>query len=484
MRSPRRTLLTVACALALIAAACGGSDDEGGGGSGGVSGDCPVDALDDATGPLEVVLWHSYVGKTKQTLDKLADLYNASQDKVTVVAEAQGASYEELLRKFQQAIPTGDLPGIIVSEDTTTQFMRDSGAIVMGQDCYDADPDAAEQISDMLPAVRAAYSADDRLIPATMNVSTIVLYYNKDHFVEAGLDPEQPPTTLDEVKVFAEAIKAVRPDSQPVVLKLDPWFVEHWTTGVGQTVVDQDNGRSGLAENGTFDNETTAGVYDWMVDMNAAGLLNGVPGTEGQINHYLAVAAESGSMLFETSTAITTIDGVIAGNVDPIELGLDPDQELPAVSINVGVGLNPGIEEPGKGQVGGGAWYIANTNTDEIQAAAWDFVKYFIQTDSQVLWTMEGSYLPILSSALEDPALQADWTSTDRGRWTATAYEGLTTLDPEFPGPLIGPYDKFRATVRSSMDAVILNGEDVTTQLNEANSAITDELVSYADTSF
>ena len=479
-----RCLQSVLAALALLVAACGGGDGSGDTADDDPTGECPVGAFEDANGPTEVVVWHSYVGKTKQTLDKIGELYNESQDAVEVSIEAQGASYEELLRKFQQAIPTGDLPAVIIGEDTNTQYMRDSGVILTGQDCYDADAEAAEQIEDMLPGVRAAYSDDGRLIPATMNASALVLYYNRGHFEEAGLDPDAPPETLQEVEAAARAIKAARPEGEPIVMNLDPWVIESWTTGVGQTEVDMANGREGLAENATFDSDTTLEVFDWLVEMESAGLLNAIPQAEGQINHFLAVATQSGSMLFETSTAITTIDAVIQGNLAPEDLGLDESFSLPPINIDVGVGLNPGIEAPGKGQAAGGAWYIANTNDDGVQSAAWDFVKYFNLTDTQVLWTMEGSYLPMLASVAQDPVLQEDWDTNSRGEWTATAYEGLTTLDPEFPGPLIGPYDKFRQEVRGALEAVVLGGEDPSTQISGANEAITGELQSYADTSF
>ncbi len=124
-------LLAVLMAGALIAAACGG--DSGDSADDGEGAACPVDALDDADGPVEVTLWHTYVGLTNETLNKLADEYNASQDRVEVQVENQGASYEELLRKYRQGIPSGDLPTIGIMEDTNTQFLADSGTIIPGE---------------------------------------------------------------------------------------------------------------------------------------------------------------------------------------------------------------------------------------------------------------------------------------------------------------------------------------------------------------
>lgn len=446
---------------------------------------CPVGAFDKVAGPTTVKLWHSYVGKAKTTLEALAAKYNASQPKVKVEVESQGTSYVELLRNFKNALPTKNLPAITIGEDIDTQFMADSKVVLPASDCQAADPAAADQTKDILPAVKAAYTVKGVQYPASMNVSTIVLYYNKEHFRKAGLDPDKPPTNLAEVKAAAVQLKAANASKQPFVMKLDPWFVEQWTTGAGEAMVDQKNGRDGTATAATLTNSATTAAMNWIADMKSADLLNGVPGTDGQINHYLAMATGSSSMLLETSAAITTINGVLEGTFDPKDLG--SDLQLPPgfkVSIDLGVGLNPGLTEPGKGQIGGGAWYITNTGTPEVQSAAWDFIKFFNTTASQVEWTTDGGYLPILGSVKEDPTLKADWETSRRGKWLATAYGGISTLDPEFPGALIGPYDQFRDEFRKAIEGVGLNGAPVESSLAVANDTITKKLRDYKANNF
>ena len=71
-RGPAGTFLALLGALALVAAACGGSDGNGSsGGSGGTevsASDCPVDALEDADGPVEITVWHAVLGLTADTV--------------------------------------------------------------------------------------------------------------------------------------------------------------------------------------------------------------------------------------------------------------------------------------------------------------------------------------------------------------------------------------------------------------------------------
>ena len=120
----------------------------------------------------------------------MVDEYNASQTKVKVRAELQGASYEELLRKYEQAIPTNALPNIIVAEDTATQFLVDSGTVLPAQSCFDADGLIDRRVHE---AAVNHFTTKGALWPGTASISDLLTYYNKNHFRRAGLDPERGP---------------------------------------------------------------------------------------------------------------------------------------------------------------------------------------------------------------------------------------------------------------------------------------------------
>ena len=492
MPDPRRLrcphpLVGLLLLLAMAAAACGGTSENGGTGSGTAADDltpCPVEALDDAQGPVQVTLWHAYVGMTKKTLEKIADEYNSSQDKVKVTVEAQG-TYEELLKKYEDAL--GDpatLPDLILTEDTTTQFMIDSGQVIPATSCVEADPDGKAVYEPFLPAVLAAYTVDDVQWPVAFSVSNPVLYFNEVHFQAAGLDPADPPETLEELRAAAEKIKAANIDGvgQPLVLKMDSWYVEHWLTGAGVPIVDKDNGRAGLATTSEYDNDTTAEIYEWIKGMVDDGLIKAVPNSS-QVDEYLAVATQSSSMLIQTSTAITTINGIIEGTLNAEDLGVETDLDLSAIKLPdlpVGVGLAPGLEQAGGGQIGGSGWYLLDTGQDAEAAGAWDFIKFFNETPQQVAWTLEGSYLPASTDAAEAPALVEDFTTTRKGGWLATATESLGLLDPDFPGPVIGPYKEFRVAVRASLEEVALSGADTGPAIATASQKFQSALDAYA----
>lgn len=474
----RRALAVIA--LVGLAAACGVRDESTGSGTtaapvidgeGPVLPDCPVDALDDSTGTVDVELWHGLGSESENNLEQLAATFNARQDRVRVQVRNQGVSYDEVFRKFVAAIPSRQLPPIVYLEDTALRQLVDSGVILPAEACEAAD----DFTSGQLPAVRSYYSADGVYWPGYTNVSEPILYYNQNHFRRAGLDPAAPPKTLEEVRVAARALKAAGIEA-PLSYVLNSWFVESWINGAGASVVNEENGRTGLATESTFDNEVTRELYTWIDEMLEEGLLEGHSATDGQINQYLAVAQQKSSMLFETSTAATTIKAVLAGGSNDVDVGsADLSVIAPAA------GPLPGLREPGQVRVSGGAFFLTNTPTAEEQAAAWAFMRFMWETDSQVAWHLVGSYLPTTQAAVGAPEVAAYWTDDLAGRMLKVSYDQLLTVDPERPGPQIGPYRGYSDAIKNSLDRLVLRGDSVDAVVTAADREIQAALERYVE---
>ena len=480
-------LLALVAVMALFAGACGGGDDDGKGGSasGGDEAECPVEALEGADGPVEVTVWSNFNALPRRTFEAMVKEYNDSQDRVVVSFEPQGVSFEEVLRKYKLAAEDDALPSLALLEDTTTQVMADSGTIIPGEACFDADPDGEAIKDDFLPITTASYSVDGQVLPVGFDVYTALIYYNRETFRKAGLDPDVPPTTLDEIREAAQKIKDAGVADKPVAMVAAAWQTEWWLTGVGQPIVNEDNGRAGLATASEFDSAPTKELVDFWRGMVDDGLATAYPGVEGQTNHLFAMATQSASMVVDSSAAVNTIAGLLEGTVDEAiieELGVDLPPDFAGLDIDVGVGEFPGIEEPGRGQIGGGAWYLTNSGTPEQQAAAWDFMKWFNATEQQVRWASEGSGLPVTQSALDDPELKATWSESLGGRWNTVAMEVLNNVDPDFPGPLIGDYKTTREAIRTALEAALLADEPVDEAIATADEKITAAAQEYKST--
>jgi sn-glycerol 3-phosphate transport system substrate-binding protein len=478
----RLRAITLSAVLVLAVTACGGGGDGGGTATDGALPDCPVDALDSVTEPVEVVVWHTQQAKQLDTLQALVDRYNSSQDKVRVRLESQGASYEELQRKFEAAVPSRQLPALLVFDDTATQTMADSGVVLPAQSCIDAD---GYDMSGFLQVAQNYYTIDDVLWPASANLGNALLYYNKDHFRQAGLDPEDPPQTLAEVRTAAEQIKAAGVVDTPLVHEFASWKTEFWLTGAQSPMVDNDNGRgSGETVAGTFtDNPEALELFTWFKEMQADGLLNAIPHAPGLIDQYLAMANRQASMLVESSSAATSVEAFLGGNLDPSELGAG--QTAQDVSgLDLGASVFPGLKEGGRTQMGGAAWYLTNTGSAEVQAGAWDFMKFMNTVDAQGEMLIGGSYLPYLLAANDLPAVQQFYAGGLSGRWLKIANDEVQAIDPDFPGPLIGPYYDFRREVEKAQDELMVGGATPEAALQQAQDGVTASLDLYNQEGF
>lgn len=490
-----RALVGVLLALALLAAACGGDDGGGGGEAGdGEAGidlpDCPVDALESADGPVEITLWHSAIATAAQALDQIVEEYNASQDQVVVRAEGQGASFEELQRAYNQAIQADELPELALLEDTQTLALADSGTILPATACLEA---SGETDADLVPTIIDYYSIDGVQYPASATPANALLYYNRDHFEQAGLDPDDPPETLQEMRAAAEAIQDAGVSDAPIAYYLAPWIFEFWLTGAGIPFVDNDNGRGdGETTEAVFDTPEVVELLETFQDLQADGLLQPFPYREGDIDHYLVMAnpdpAARASMQVESSSAATAVESFLKGELDPGELSEDArvvvtdDLQL---SLNLDAAPFPGIDAPGRVQVGGGVLYLTDGGAPEAQAAAWDFAQFFNQPEVQATASLVGGSDPVNTVTATLPEVQQTWETTLSGSWLAISYQQMIDgIDPDFPGPLVGPYTEMRTAISNMLDAVLLAGTDPADAVAAAEAEVTAALERYQEQSF
>lgn len=268
---------------------------------------------------------------------------------------------------------------------------------------------------------------------------------------------------------------------KPFVHELGAWKTEFWLTGAGSSVVDNDNGRGG----GTTEKATLAGneqaleLFTWFKDMTDDGLLDPVPATPGQINQYLALARRSSSILIDTSSAATSIEAFLGGTLDPSTLGAGETPD--ASGLDLGVGTFPGLTEPGKTQMGGDAWYLTNTGSPEEQAAAWEFAQFMNSPHAQARMLVGGSYLPWVKAAENDPSVVSYFAGSGgvAGSWLKLANELVKGIDPAFPGPLIGPYDRFREILQDAQDSLVFGDTSPRAALADAQKELDDELARY-----
>jgi sn-glycerol 3-phosphate transport system substrate-binding protein len=450
--------IALAGAIAIALTACGGgsgtsrSGDTTSGGKPSLPA-CPLAALRSAEKPVEITYWHAMTRANEDELERLTKDFNASQRDVHVTLSAS-ASYTDNTTRFKAGLSTGALPDLMQGEDSSLQTLIDSQTVLPAASCLEAD---GQNTSDLIPRVLAYYSVNGILYPMPFNDSNPILYYNKAAFRKAGLDPDKPPVTFEQVQADSRKIVASGAAEFGIALKTDSWPVEHWLAKSGNTVVDNDNGRSARATKVTFDDANGVSVFQWIDDMVKSKLALST-GTS-DLDHYFAVGNGRAAMTIDTSAALGTISQLFASGQYK--------------NIDLGVGAMPGPRSPdGSVLVGGAANYIVNKSAPEQQAAAYEFAKFLAAPKSQSEWAAATGYVPVSKSAAAMSPLAERYAAEPGYK---VAYDQLLAgpINPATSGPVLGAYGSAREGLRGAVvDALsrMLDG-DITPEQAVADAA-------------
>ena len=422
--------------------------------------DCPTGALDSADGPVEITYWHGMTADNEEALEFITDQYNASQDRVVVELQNQGG-YLEVIDKYYQS-GAGGRPQLVMFPEYGFQQAIDSETVIPVEACArDADFDT----SVIQPSAIQAYSSAGVQWAMPFNVSNPILYYNQVIFEDAGLDPEQPPTTFDELRSMSQQIVDSGAASYGIALdtSIDSgggWFIEQWFANAGELFVDNGNGREALPTEVYLDDATGVEIVTFLRDMVTDGLAVNVGDNAGGSDNFLkmADAADPAAMTIGTSAGLGTVINVLGSGL--VE-GLTPD--------DVGVGGLPGLAPEQTAMVGGAANYVVAGNDPPVTSAAWDFLTYLITPEVQSEWAVRTGYLPIVDEAIEIEPLAATYADDPRFR---VAYTQLANSpdDLAHAGPQIGPHRQVRDQMAAAL-ASIFNGADIESSLTAAADA-------------
>src|SRR3954469_12267821 len=184
----------LAVVLAGSIAACG----SGGGGSGG------ADAA--AKGRVPITIWYSNNAEEVAWGKQMVAAWNAqhADQKVTAQEIPAGKSSEEVIGA---AITAGNAPCLIfnTSPAAVPQFQKQGGLVAL--DTFDG---ATQYVTDRTGDTAEQYkSPDGKFYQLPWKSNPVMIFYNKEIFAKAGLDPEKPAmSTYDDVLAAARKIKA------------------------------------------------------------------------------------------------------------------------------------------------------------------------------------------------------------------------------------------------------------------------------------
>ena len=401
---------------------------------------------------VQITFWHAMSGSRGEVVDNIVAGFNAANPDVNLVAEYSG-SYAETLTKALTAYSANQAPSIVQVYEVGTRTMLDSGAIVPVMEVSGGTLDQAEFVQPILNY----YAIDGELRCMPFNSSTAMLYYNKDMFAAAGLDPEQPPTTFSEVYDMGKKIVDSGAAPSAISFGWPAWILEQMFAMQDQMLADQNNGRGGLATEVYFNSEFGVKVLTEWQKWSDEGLLF-YGGREYSANDPF-IAGEFAMLVQSTSSL-----GGIEAKVD-FDLGT---AFLPILD---------GYDRSGNNVVGGGClWTMDGQSADQLDAV-WRFYQYLSETDQAVYWHKGTGYFPATNAAVE--ALDAEGWFTDHPNFRTAFDQILAGNDtPASRGVLLGDFVIIRDVVGAAIEESVVNGmapkEALDAAVEESNQILDD----------
>jgi multiple sugar transport system substrate-binding protein len=363
-RLPPRTrrrgtpIAAVAAAVAMLAVGCGGDDPPDETADEAPAAEDQDDTTDesdqDGLGGVDdgstITMWTRAATETQSRL--LVDAYNAAHENqvdLTVIPT------DDYLPRLGTAAGAGELPDVVGLDVVFVPQFTTVGAFLDITDRIAALPFA----DDLAPSHIDVGTVDGRqhVVPHTMDLS--VLFYNKDLYEEAGLDPEQPPTTLEEFAEHARAVDALGDDVHGTFFGgncggclVFTWWPSIWADG--HEVMNADGTEALL------DSPEAQAVYDvWkgLVDDDAVA-----PGTQD----------EQGP----TWTGIFPEGNIGIMPMPSTTLGLMPD------TFETGVAPIRGVDGGESTFVGGDS--IGISANSQVPDQAWHFIAWTLSDDAQI----------------------------------------------------------------------------------------------------
>ncbi len=220
----------------------------------------------------EITRWHGLAGPLGEWIDDLANGFNESQTEYVIVPVFKG-DYAESITAAIAAYRTNTQPHILlVPTYATAQFMAAEGAVVPVHELM-AQSDLTFDPSIYLQGVVGYYAdAEGRMLSLPFNSSTPVMYYSRDAFTKAGLNPDAPPRTWPELEAAARKLVAAGWHCG-FTLSWQEWILlenlsawHNWPLGT------QQNGYAGLDVELLLDDKLQNHHLAWMKRMQDDGI--------------------------------------------------------------------------------------------------------------------------------------------------------------------------------------------------------------------
>ena len=315
-------------------------------------------------------------GPLTAVVDGIVAEFESANPDIKVNAIYSG-NYDDTRVRALSALASGEPAQLAVMFSIDAYDLIEQELIVAFEDVEGTDD---EWLNSFYPALMANSRIEGKTWGIPFQRSTIVAYYNKDMFREAGLDPESPPSTWDELVDMGK--KLTKDGTSGLMIPSTGY--PYW---MFQALAIQ-NGKELMSNDGLttyFDDpEVVEALEFWKSLSTEHGIMP--TGT-----------VEWGTLRQAFLEGQTAIMWHSTGNLTAVKN---------SASFDFGVAELPANVRPGS-PTGGGNFYIFQETSEEERAAALKLIKFMTAPEQAASWSIATGYMGVSPAAYETEALKA-----------------------------------------------------------------------------
>jgi sn-glycerol 3-phosphate transport system substrate-binding protein len=360
-----------------------------------------------AQGKTELTFYYPIAvgGPLTKVIDNLVAGFEKENPNVKISAVYAG-NYDDARIKALAAQKAGQPAQMSVLFSIDIYELLEQDLIVPFDDMATSAADKA-WLKSFYPALMANGTYKGKVYGIPFQRSTIVMYWNKDAFKDAGLDPEKPPTNWNEMRTMAA--KLVKKDAGGNVSR---WGVMVPSTGYAYWMFQafaRENGQDLMNPEGNrtnFAHPDVVSALEYWVNLGRKDRV--MP--EGTV--------EWGTLRQNFVEGKTAIMWHTTGNLTAVK----DNAKFP-----FGVAMLPASKQRGS-PTGGGNWYIFKKSTPAERKAAFEFIKWVTAPERAAEWSIATGYVAVSPAAYETPKLK---TYVSEFPQAAVARDQLKFATPE-----------------------------------------------------
>lgn len=325
-----------------------------------------------ASDPIDISFWCNFTGSDGDVLREIVQEFNdTNTDNITVSVDIM--DYSTLLTKLPAAVSTGTGPSFMLAGIELINEYANNGMLEDIGDFWDVTGTKKDNFYENVLA-KSYVNGTQYGVPMQYNLQ--YLYYNKDMFKDAGLDPDAPPTTFEELEKDAMALTDSSKGTYGIALPTDYGYYVQYLWGNGGDVINTSTDENLLISD---ENKKT---LQWLQELSKEGVSpSGI------------TAAEADTM-FQSGQVAMEMSG--PWNINALN----------GLGMNYGITAIPAGSNGAYSAEGGCCWMLTKGADDATRQAVYKFMAYWLSDSVLKKWSTVNGF-PVWSySLLKDADIQ------------------------------------------------------------------------------